>query len=134
KVQGNNGDILQVDVLPDIQLSPVGEWEYANTFALVHATVVDIPQFRPLVFGIPAMVFVTEGVDPFFGSGFFFVPTSATKGSVEAVFVQSLFKALGFHNIGVLGTAVNKGADAHVHAVLVNVDDQVPTQIFDALI
>src|SRR5690606_6870996 len=96
--------------------------------------VVDIPQLRTLIFGIPAVVLVPEGVDPLFGSGFLFVTASAAKRSVETVFVQSLLEPFSFHDVSVLGTAMNERVDAHVHTVLIDVNDKVPPQLLDALI
>src|SRR5690606_9646635 len=61
EVQGYDRDAFQIDVLPDVQLGPVGQGEYADALALVHLAVVDVPQFRALVFRVPAMVLVTEG-------------------------------------------------------------------------
>ena len=36
-IQGHDGDIFLVDVVPDVQLGPVGEREDANAFALIEA-------------------------------------------------------------------------------------------------
>src|SRR5258708_9890701 len=46
EIQRHNRDILHVDILPDVQFRPVGEWEDADRFALVDAGVVQTPQLR----------------------------------------------------------------------------------------
>src|SRR5690349_180531 len=56
EVQRHNGNLFEVDVLPDIQLSPVGKREHAQAFSLVLARVVLPPKFRALTLGIPAML------------------------------------------------------------------------------
>ena len=35
EVKGNDRDVLGVDVFPDVELSPVGQREYPNAFALL---------------------------------------------------------------------------------------------------
>src|SRR5690606_39864940 len=55
KIQRHDRNAFQIDVLPDIQLGPVGQGEYADALALVHLAVVDVPQFRALVLRVPAI-------------------------------------------------------------------------------
>jgi hypothetical protein len=44
------------DVLPDVELGPVGEREDADALALVLAGIVEVPQLGPLVLRVPAML------------------------------------------------------------------------------
>src|SRR4051794_1229877 len=46
-------DLLLGDVLPDVELGPVRQWEHADVLALAVASVVDAPQLGPLVLRIP---------------------------------------------------------------------------------
>src|SRR5690606_36782338 len=93
-----------------------------------------IPQFRALVFWNPPVVFSAEGIHALFRTRFFFIATRSTEGCIKTIFVKRLLKPLGFHDIGVLGAAVNKWTDVHVHTFLIDVDDQIPPQLFHPLI
>jgi len=134
EVQRHNRDAFEVDVLPDIQLGPVRQREHANRFAFVDVAVVDVPQLGPLIFRVPAVLAVTEGIHALFGTGFFFIATRTTKGGIKTVFVQSLLQALGLHDIGMLGAAVGERVNPLCHAVRVDVSDQVQAQLGDHLV
>ena len=58
EIDGWQGQPLELDVLPHVHLRPVAQWKDAKMFADVHFTVEEIPQLRPLVFGIPLAEFV----------------------------------------------------------------------------
>ena len=45
--------LLALDVLPDVELGPVGDREHAHVLARVHARVVQGPQLGPLVLRVP---------------------------------------------------------------------------------
>src|SRR3546814_18902508 len=49
--------------------------------------------------------------DSFFGARFFFVAPGAAERGVELVFVQRLFQAFGFHDVGMDGRPVREGID-----------------------
>jgi hypothetical protein len=51
---------------------------------------IKLPEFRPLIFGIPLVGLITEREYPFLGPGFFFIPPSSTEGRVKSVLVQGL--------------------------------------------
>ena len=68
KIQWNDRNIFQTDILPDVQFGPVAQREYTNTFSFTDTGIVYVPKFRTLVFGIPLVKFVTEGEDTFFGT------------------------------------------------------------------
>ena len=46
EIQRHDRDVLQVDVLPDVELGPVRQREHADALALVLARVVEAPQLR----------------------------------------------------------------------------------------
>src|SRR5205085_1004892 len=46
EIQRHDGDLLLVDVLPDVELGPVRKRKRAKAFALVLAQVVDAPELR----------------------------------------------------------------------------------------
>ena len=68
EIKGNDGDILQTDILPDIKLGPVAQGEHTNALALVYAAVIDIPLLWTLVLGVPLVELVTEAEDTLLGS------------------------------------------------------------------
>ncbi len=47
-----------MDVVPDVELGPVGKREDADALAFVDAAVVEVPEFGPLILGVP----LAEGV------------------------------------------------------------------------
>lgn len=127
-------DLFQIDVLPDIQLGPVGEREHPDALPLVDLAVVDAPQLRALVLRIPAVGLVAEGVDTLLGAGFLLVATGTTEGGIEAVFVERLLEPLGLHDVGVLAAAVHEGVDVHGQTVRVLVDDEIQPVLLGGLV
>ena len=84
-----------------------------------------MPQLRTLIFRVPAVEAVAEGVDALFRAGFLFVATRAAERGVKAVFVQRLLQAFRFHDIGMLSAAVDKRVDAHRHPFRVFMHQQL---------
>src|SRR6185369_16438963 len=66
-VERHDRNLFQVDVLPDIQLGPVGEREDTDTFPRLDTGVVQVPKLRALVLGVPAVVGAAEGEDALLG-------------------------------------------------------------------
>ena len=99
EVERDDGNFFEMDVVPDIELGPVGEREDADAFAGADAAVEEGPQFGALVFRIPLASGVAEGEDALLGAGFFFVAARAAKGSVEAVSAKAVEEGLGFEVI-----------------------------------
>ncbi len=129
KVERDNRDFFEVDVLPNVELGPVRDREDANALAFPDLAVVDIPQLGALVFGIPRMVFVAEGVDTFFGTRLFFVATGTAKCGIELVLVERLLERVGLHDVGMDVAAVGEWSDALLHAFFVDVDNQIPAKL-----
>src|SRR5690606_40665403 len=65
-----------------------------DTLALVDLAVVQVPQFRALVFWVPAVVAVTEGINALLGAGFLLIAARTAEGCVETVLVQRLLERL----------------------------------------
>ena len=134
EVQRHDRDLLQVDVLPDIQLGPIGQREHADRLALLDLAVIDVPQLGTLVLRVPAMLGVAEGIDALLGPRFLFITARATEGGIEAMLVQRLLETLGLHDVGVLGTAMGEGVDVLGDAIWVHVGDQVQIHLGDHLV
>src|SRR5258708_23619031 len=94
KVERNNRDFLEMDVVPDVELSPVGQWEDADAFARADAAIEEAPQFGALSLRIPLARAVAEGEDAFLGARLFFVAARAAKRGVKAVCAQSIEQSL----------------------------------------
>src|SRR3546814_11661729 len=73
-------------MLPDVQRGPVGDREDANALALVLPGVVELPQLRPLVLRVPAMVGRAKGEDALLGAALLLVAPSAAERRVETIF------------------------------------------------
>ena len=124
EVQRHDRDVLQVDVMPDVQLRPVGKREDADALALVDAAVVEVPQFRALILGIPLAEAVAEGVDPLLGAGFLFVAAGAAEGRIETAFGQGVEQRAGLEQAAAFLGAEAEGTGAVVDRLAVRVDDQ----------
>ena len=129
-VEVDDLDVLEMDVLPDIQLGPVRQGEHAQAFPRLHAGVVQLPEFRALLLGVPAVAVVAERADALLGPGFFLVAAGATEAGIETVLVQRLLERFGLHHIGVLGRAHREGRDVQPCAIRVDVHAHVQLELF----
>ncbi len=118
-----------MDVLPDVQLGPVGEGEDADRLAAVDPAVVEVPELRPLVLRVPAVVPVAEGVDALLGARLLLVAAGPAERGVELVLREGLEQALGLHDVGVLLAPVGDGPDSPADAVLINIDQELPAEL-----
>src|SRR4030095_12339734 len=87
-------DLLQIDVLPHVELGPVRERKDTDGCLRAEPGVVEAPELRPLVFGIPLPKFVADRKEAFLGAGLLFVPAGSADGSVEHVMPQSRHQGL----------------------------------------
>src|SRR5205807_9254371 len=87
-VHGHNWDVLEVDILPNVQFSPVREREDAYALALVHSGIVKIPELRPLVLRIPLAERVAKRIDSLLSAGFLLVSPCTAERRVETAFRQ----------------------------------------------
>ena len=78
------------DVLPDVQLGPVGQREDPDVLALVDPAVVEAPQLGALVLRVPLAELVAEGEHPLLGPGLLLVAAGAAEQRVEAVLLGGL--------------------------------------------
>ena len=118
-----------MDVLPDVQLGPVADREDPDALSTVDASVVDVPELRSLVLGIPAVEAIPEAEDALLGPGLLLVTTGAAEGRIEATGVEGLLEGLGLHDVGVVPGPVVEGVDPVSDTIRVGVDDQVEAQL-----
>ena len=97
-----SGMFSQVDVLPDIQLGPVGKRENADALALVDAAVVEVPQLRPLILRVPLAERVAEGVDALLGARLLLVAPRAAESRVEAALGERVQQRAGLQQAAAL--------------------------------
>ena len=95
EIQRHHGNVFHLDVLPDVELGPVGERKNADGFALVHAAVKEVPQLRPLILGVPLPEGIAEGIDPLLGARLLFVAARAAESRVEAARRQGVEQGAG---------------------------------------
>ena len=134
EVDGRYRDVFLEDVLPDVQFGPVAEGEDSEVFAVVAAAVVEVPEFRSLVFGVPLAEFVSVAEEAFFGACFFFVASSAADAGVEVFFFDGVEECGGLEVVAA-GVASFFFDDASgVDAVLDGSDKEVNTEVFDEVV
>ena len=78
------------DVLPDVELGPVGERERAQVLTLADARVQQRPRLGPLRPRIPATLSIAEAEDAFLRSRLVLIASAATERGIEAVFGQCI--------------------------------------------
>src|SRR5207342_3290836 len=64
----------------------IAQWENAHVLSGIEAAVVEIPDFRALIFRIPLAEAVAVAEEAFLRAGFFFVAAGATDAAVETEF------------------------------------------------
>ncbi len=127
EVQRHDRDVVQVDVLPDVELGPVRHRKHADRLTLVHARVVYAPELGSLVLRVPAMLRRAEREDPLLGAALLLVAARTAKGGIEAVEVERLLQGLGLHHVGMDRRAVREWVYAFFYAVRVGVRNQLET-------
>ena len=75
---------LLADVFPHVHLGPVAEREDAHVLAGVEAGVVEVPDLRALVLGVPLAEAVAEAEEALLGAGLLLVAPRAADAAVEA--------------------------------------------------
>ena len=90
EVDGRKLDPFPADVLPNVELGPVRQWEGPQVLARTHAALVELPQFGALSFRIPLPEGIAEGEDAFLRPGLVLVASGATEGGVEPVGVDGV--------------------------------------------
>ena len=81
-VQRDNGDLLEVDVLPHVEFSPVADRKDSDALTVVDPAVVEVPEFGSLVFRVPAVVAVPKAEDSLLGPGPLLVPAGPAECGV----------------------------------------------------
>src|SRR6476659_2435547 len=89
EVEGNDGDVFPLDVLPNVQLRPVKERMNSNVSDFLEIGVKLVPELWRLILDIPFYVFVARAEIAFLGTSRFFIAAHADDHSGEVVLFQN---------------------------------------------
>ncbi len=134
EVQRHDGDVLQLDVLPDVELGPVRQRKHADALAGALARVVERPELGPLAASGPsgAAPSGTRRCAPWRGS-------SPHRGARRRRRRRSrdlssaCFSACGLHHVGVEARAVRERIDSVRQTLLVDVHDELEARASRAI-
>ena len=134
EVDRGERDFFAFDVHPDVHLGEVREWENAEVFAGVLASVEEVPEFRALVFRVPLAEVVAMREEAFFRTGFFFIASSAAEAGVVLVFLDRVEECDGLkfvaRGVGAFFLDDASGIDRFLHEA----DDQVGADEVDEFV
>src|SRR5688572_13158350 len=132
EVQGVDGNLLEIDVLPHVELGPVGQREHPDRLAGIDPRVVEVPQLGPLIFGIPLTELVTEREEALLRARLLLVAAGTADGGIEAMMAQPGQKSLRFEEAAtILGAQVERigaGGDGR----LIAPDEEVGADLLHA--
>src|SRR6185369_5306313 len=105
EIERHHGNVLALDVVPNVELGPVGEGKDPHGLAVLDAAVEEVPHFGALCAGIPLSEAVAEGVDALFGAGSLFLATGAAHGCVDPVEGEGIEEGLRLQLSAAVGCA-----------------------------
>src|SRR4051794_28175288 len=104
-------DVLAGDVLPHVQLGPVGQREDADVLAGGVPAVVQVPQFGALAARVPLGELVAQAEHPLLGAGLLLVAASAAEDRVELLRLDLLRQRQRLQRVaGAVGTLLEHTA------------------------
>src|SRR5438874_5741118 len=92
-------ELLRGDVLPHVELGPVGDGKHPRMLAPADAPVVEVPDLRPLALGLPLAELVAKGEDALLRPRPLLVAARAAEGRVEAVFRYGVQQRHGLQRV-----------------------------------
>ena len=128
KVQRYDRNILQADILPDIQLRPVGQREHTDALPFMDTGVVDVPQLRTLVLRVPLVELVAERIDTFFRPALLFIATGASESGIELIFIERMQQRLRLHQVRMHLASVRERPYTGIECLHIGFHDQVPSE------
>ena len=124
EIQRHDRNVFQVDVEPHVRFGPVRQRKHANAFALVDARIENVPQFRPLIFGVPLPERIAEGIDALLGARFFLVAPRAAKRRRKIALGQRIQQRFRLQQAAAFLRAQHERIRARVQRFLILVHDQ----------
>ena len=129
EIERHDLDALALDVGPDIELGPVGQREDPQALTGREMAVVQVPEFRALPLGVPAMAGSAHREDALLGAGALLVAPGAADGHVEFALDQRLLQRVRLHHLVVEDAVVVERVDVPAHALGVGMDAQVEVEL-----
>ena len=130
EVERGQFDLFHLEVLPHVQLGPITDGEDAEIFVGFFTAVIQIPQFRPLVFGVPLTKLVAVREEPLLGAGFFLIAPRPADGRVYLELSQRVQQGDCLQPVAAGVRAGFFHCPPLVNAVLHVADDQSRPQLF----
>ena len=124
EVERHDGDVLLVDVLPDVDLGPVRQRKHADALAGPDAAVEQVPELRPLPLGIPLALLVAQREDALLGARPFLVAPGAAERRVEVARFERVEQRPRLEQAAAALRADRERLRAGCDRVGVRVDDQ----------
>src|SRR5262249_21241883 len=123
KIKWHHRDFFQHDVMPDVELGPVRQREYADRLTWLDSGVEQIPKLWTLITRIPGMALRAKREDALLGATLLFIAPRTAEGGVEAMQVERLLQRLSLHHVSMHRRTGRNRADAAFDALLIDVDD-----------
>src|SRR5690606_5399785 len=122
-------DLLELDVLPHVELGPVADREHPQRLARAPPRVVDRPELGTLPLRVPLVLRRPNREDPLLGTRLLLVAAGPAEAEIVAVQVDDLLEPLRLPEVGVQRGAVVERVDAPLDTVGVLVHDEVEPQL-----
>src|SRR5450432_4542944 len=87
--------LFSLYIVPYIQFGPVAYRECTNVLTFVNFSIVCVPQFGPLQFGIPLPEFISHRKYSFLGSCLFFVSSCAADQCIKFELFNNIKEGIG---------------------------------------
>jgi hypothetical protein len=129
EVHRHNGNLFQMNIVPHVELGPVGKGKYPDALALVDSTIVDIPKLGPLILGVPLAERIPKGVNAFLGARLFLIPAGSAEGCVKSAGRQRIEERPGLQQTAALLRSEAEGIGSLVDCLRIGVDDQPRTDL-----
>ena len=124
EIERHDRDVLDVDVVPDVELGPVRQRKHAHALARAEAAVQQVPELGPLPLGIPLALGVAQREDALLRPRFLFVAARAAEGRVEVAGLQAVEQRRRLEQRAAALRAEGERLRAGVERLLVGVHDQ----------
>ena len=124
EVQRHDGDVLFVDVLPDVDFGPVRERKHADALARPDAAVEQVPELGPLALRVPLALLVAQREDALLGARPFLVAPRAAERGIEVAGLERVEQRPRLQQAAAPLRADGKRLRAGRNRVGVRVDDQ----------
>ena len=124
EVERHDRNLLGVDVVPHVDLGPVGEREHADALAGIEAAVQQVPELRALALRVPLALVVAQREDAFLRARPLLVAPRAAERRVEVAGLERVEQRARLEQPAAALRAEHERLCALVDRPLVGVDDQ----------